>query len=140
MIQSLIFGILFLKKLFQAYNFLYLSSRSSGYYQSFLFNLDFQAESRKANKRKRSFILQYCFAPKTLLILRTSTHLELKITCYCFSHFVNFTLSLSLRYSLNFTKKRREKRRFFAYMAASPYRVISEEVENHISRHKVVEL
>ena len=62
------------------------SSRSSGHYQSFFLISDFLAERRKANKnkRKRSLILQYIFARKTSLILRTSNHLTLKIICSCF--------------------------------------------------------
>ena len=48
MIQNLISGILFLKILFRAYNFLYLSTRSSGHHQSFLI-LEFLAEILKAN-------------------------------------------------------------------------------------------
>ena len=47
----------------------------------FIFN--FLEESLKVSKnlRKRSFILQYSFARKTSLTLRTSTHLILKIIC-----------------------------------------------------------
>ena len=53
------------------------------------------------------------------------------------SHFANFTLSLPLCKSLNFTKKLYNERKedFFAYMAASAYCVISQEVENQIVRH-----
>ena len=49
----------------------------------FLFISHFLAESLKTNKnqRKRSLILQYSFAQKTLLILGTSTHVTLKIIC-----------------------------------------------------------
>ena len=52
------------------------------------------------------------------------------------SLFVSFALSLPLCYSLNFTKKLYDwdKRRLFAYMAASAYHVISKEVENRIFR------
>ena len=49
MIQNLIFGILFLKKLFHTI-FLYLSRRFSGHHQSFFLISDFLAESLKANK------------------------------------------------------------------------------------------
>ena len=43
------------------------------------------------------------------------------------SQFVNFTLSLPMYYSLNFTKKleNEKKEDFFVYMAASAYRVTS---------------
>ena len=49
----------------------------------FSFILDFLAESLEAikNQQKRSLILQYSFAQKTSLILRTSTLLPLKIIC-----------------------------------------------------------
>ena len=44
---------------------------------------DFLAESLRANKNylKRSHIIQYSFAQKTSLILRTSIHLTSKILC-----------------------------------------------------------
>ena len=44
---------------------------------------DFLAESLKAHKnwQKRSLTLQYNFTQKTSLILRTSTHLTLKVIC-----------------------------------------------------------
>ena len=48
MIQNLISGILFLKILLRAYNFLYLSTRYRGHRQSFLIS-DFQAEFLKAS-------------------------------------------------------------------------------------------
>ena len=53
------------------------------------------------------------------------------------SQFVNFTLSLPMCYSLNFTKKleNEKKEDFFAYKAASAYRVTSKDVENQIFRH-----
>ena len=54
------------------------------------------------------------------------------------SHFVNFTQTLPLWYSLNFTKKEWEKRIFFSYLAASAYHVISKEVRNHILRRNLI--
>ena len=83
MIQNLIFGILFLKILFRAYNFFIFVQTFQWTSSEFLLISDFLTESLKANKnlRKRSFILQYSFAQKTSLILRTSTHLTLKIIC-----------------------------------------------------------
>ena len=47
-------------------------------------------------------------------------------------NFVNFTLPPPLRHSLNLETIEREERKFFAYMAASAFQVISTEVENHI--------
>ena len=49
-------------------------------------------------------------------------------------HFVTFTVTLPLCYSLNFTKKLQNERKedFFPYMAASAYHVIKKEVENQI--------
>ena len=50
-----------------------------------------------------------------------------------FSHFVNFTLTLPLCYSLHFTENyRMRERKVFLYMAASTYHVISKEVKTHI--------
>ena len=57
------------------------------------------------------------------------------------SHFVNFFLSVPLRYSLNFTKKLKNERKedFFAYnVSASMYRVMSKEAENHIFRSNCI--
>ena len=51
------------------------------------------------------------------------------------SHFVNFTLSLPLGYSLKTRNYRMRGKKIFAYMAASAYHVISREVENPIFRH-----
>ena len=50
---------------------------------SFFLISDFLAGNLNANRnqRKRSLILQYSFAQKTLLILRTSTHLAMEIVC-----------------------------------------------------------
>ena len=69
----------------------------------FSFILDFLAESLEAikNQQKRSLILQYSFAQKTSLILRTSTHLTLKIICSCntaknLSDFTNFPADMFL--------------------------------------------
>ena len=52
--------------------------------------------------------------------------------------FVNFTLSLPMCYSLNFTKKLENEKfdnEIFAYIVASAYRVTSKEVKNQIFRH-----
>ena len=54
------------------------------------------------------------------------------------SPFVNFTQTLPLWYSLNFTKKEWEKRIFFSHLAASAYHVISKEVRNHILRRNLI--
>ena len=54
------------------------------------------------------------------------------------SQFVNFTLSLPMCYSLNFTKKLENEKfdkEIFAYIVASAYRVTSKEVKNQIFRH-----
>ena len=98
MIQNLIFGTIYLKILLRACN-------------TFIFFHTFQwtsfpdrlAESLKANKnqQKRSLISQYSFAQKTSLILRTSTHLTLKIICSRntvknFSDFTNFPANMFL--------------------------------------------
>ena len=94
MIQNLIFVILFLKIFFRAYN---LSPHVPVDIIRVFFIPEFVAENLKANKnqRKRSLILQYSFAQKTSLILRTSTHLTLKIICSRntvknLSDFINF--------------------------------------------------
>ena len=81
MIQNVIFRILFLKILFQAYNFFIFAQMFQRTSSEFLYISDLLAESFKSNKnqRKRSFIVQCSFARKTSLILRTSTHLTLKI-------------------------------------------------------------
>ena len=66
--------------------FLYSPRCTSGHLQrSFFLISDFLSESLKANKNlgKRSLILEYSFARKTSLILRTSTHLTLKTICSC---------------------------------------------------------
>ena len=85
MIQNLIFGILFLKILFWAYNFLYSSGRSSGHHP-------FLA------KMITHFTIQICW--KNLTHLRTSTHLTLKIMCSRntnkLSDFTNFTAKMFL--------------------------------------------
>ena len=76
---------------------LYLSRRASEYPQSFFLMPSFLAKSLKAKKnwQKISHILQYSFAQKTSLILRTSTHLTLKMissrnTTKNHSDFTNF--------------------------------------------------
>ena len=100
MIQNLIFVILFLKIFFRAYN---LSPHVPVDIIRVFFIPEFVAENLKANKnqRKRSLILQYSFAQKTSLILRTSTHLTLKIICSCntaknLSDFTNFPADMFL--------------------------------------------
>ena len=83
MIQNLIFGILFLKILFRANSvFIFVQTFQWASPEVSLIS-KFLAESLKANKnyQKRSCILQYSFAQKTSLILRTSTHLTLKTIC-----------------------------------------------------------
>ena len=62
--------------------FLHLSTRSSGHHQNFCYSRFFSRKSQSQQRLvKRSFILQYSFAQKTLLILRTWTHFTLKIIC-----------------------------------------------------------
>ena len=103
MIQNLLFGILFLKISFRAYNFL-VFYRKFQWTLSEIFSIsDCLTESLKADKnwRKRSLILQYSFAQKTLLILRTSTHLTLENICSKYtaknlSHFTNFPANIFL--------------------------------------------
>ena len=65
MIQNLVFGSLFLKILFLAYNFFVFVQMFQWKSEFFLIS-DFLAESLKANKiqRKRSLILLYSFAKK----------------------------------------------------------------------------
>ena len=75
----------FWKYYFGHTTFWYSSRCTSGHLQSFVLISDVLPtfSSLKANKnwRKRSLILQCSFARTTSLILRTSTHLTLKITC-----------------------------------------------------------
>ena len=53
-----------------------------------------------------------------------------------FLHFVNFTLTLPLCYSLNFTKiLQNEKKISFLCTTVSAYHAISEKVKNYILRH-----
>ena len=86
MIQNLIFGVLFLKNLFRAYNvFICLSRGSSGHRQSFFY---FRFSSRK-------------FQIQQKLVLWTSTHLALKLICFCntvkrLSDFINFPATMFL--------------------------------------------
>ena len=66
---------------------------SSKFFYSKFFSRKSQREQRLA--KKKSLILQYSFAQKISLILRTSTHLTLKIICSRnaakkFSDFTNF--------------------------------------------------
>ena len=83
MIQNFIFGILFLKILFRSYNVFIFVQKFQWTSSEFFLISDFLAESLKDNKnqQKTSHILQYSFAQKTSLILRTSIHLTLKIIC-----------------------------------------------------------
>ena len=72
------FKISYLKSFFWKYffghtTFLYSSTRFSGHLQSFIYS---EIVKTSKNYRKRSLILQYSFAQKTSLILRTSTHIE----------------------------------------------------------------
>ena len=75
MTQNGIFGILFLKILFWAYNFFIFAQTFQRTSSEFLFN--FRFSSRKSQSQQK----QHSFARKTLLILRISTHLTLKIIC-----------------------------------------------------------
>ena len=75
MIQNVIFEILFLKILFWAYNFFIFVEMFPRTSSEFLFN--FRFSSRKSQSQQK----QHSFARKTLLILRISTHLTLKIIC-----------------------------------------------------------
>ena len=103
MIQNLIFGILFLKILFRAYNvFIFVHMLQWTSSDVFLIS-DFLVESFKDNKnqQKRSNFLQHSFALEPSLILRTSTHLMLKIICSRntaknLSDFTNFRANLFL--------------------------------------------
>ena len=80
MIQKSHFGILFLKIIFRAYKFFIFVQTFHWTSSHFIFN--FRFSSRKSqSQQNRSLILQYSFAQKTSLILRTSTHLTLKIIC-----------------------------------------------------------
>ena len=100
MIQNFISVILFLKILSQAYNF--IPHVPMDIIRVFIIP-EFVAENLKANKsqRKRSLILQYCFARKTSLILRISTLLKLEIICFQntakkLSQFTNFPANMFL--------------------------------------------
>ena len=80
---------------------LYSSTCFSGHYHFFLIS-NFLTESLKVNKKyQKSLILQYSFAQKTSLILRTSTQLTLKIMYSCntakdFSHFAIYPANIFL--------------------------------------------
>ena len=91
MIQNLIFGILFLKILFQAYNFFYILPHVPVDIIRVFFNFRFSSRKsqsqQKLAKKITHFIMQFS---KTSLILRTSTHLALKIIC---SHNIDINLS-----------------------------------------------
>ena len=83
MIQNVIFGILFLKILFRAYNFYIFAQMFQQTSSEFLYHFRFSGRKPQIHQklRKRSLIVQHSFARKTSLILRTSTHLTLKIIC-----------------------------------------------------------
>ena len=83
MTQNVIFGILFLKILFWAYNFFIFAQTFQRTSSEFLFNFRFSSRKSQSQQKlaKRPLILQYSFAQKTLLILRTSTDLTLQIIC-----------------------------------------------------------
>ena len=68
--------------LFLLHNFFIFTTRSSGHHQNFCYSRFFSRKSQSQQRLvKRSFILQYSFAQKTSLILRTWTHFTLKIIC-----------------------------------------------------------
>ena len=103
MIQNLIFGIPFLKILFRAYNFIIFVHTFQWTSSEFFFNFRFSSRKSQSQQKleKRSLILQYSFAQKTSLILRTSTHLTLKIICSRntvknLSDFTNFPANMFL--------------------------------------------
>ena len=83
MIQNLIFGILFLKILFWAYNlFIFVRTfqwTSSEFFLNFIFSTRKSQNRQKLAKRITHFTIQIC--SKNLTHLRTSTHLTLKIMC-----------------------------------------------------------
>ena len=83
--------------------FLYLSRCSSGHHQSFFLISDVLSQNQQKQKlaKQVTIFLQYSFAQKTSLILRTSTHLTLKIICSCntaknLSDFTNFPADMFL--------------------------------------------
>ena len=67
----------------RAYNLLIFVNMFQWTLSDFFLTSDFLAESLKVNKnqRKRSLILQCGFVQKSSLVLRTSTHLALKLIC-----------------------------------------------------------
>ena len=83
MIQNLISGIPFLKILFWAYNFIIFVHTFHWTSSEFFSNFRFSSRKSQSQQKleERSLILQYSFAQKTSLILRTSTHLTSKIIC-----------------------------------------------------------
>ena len=89
-----------LKILFLAYNF-YINPHFPADIIK-VFCLDFRFSKRKSqNQKNRSLILQYRFAQNTSLILRSSTHLKLKIICSQntaknISDFTNFSRNMFL--------------------------------------------
>ena len=83
MIQNLLFGFfIFFENIISGIQLFYIRSNVHVVIR-FFFISDFLAESLNANKtsKKKSLVLQYSFALKTSLILRTSIHLTLKIIC-----------------------------------------------------------
>ena len=94
MIQNVIFGIIFLKILFWAYNF-YTFVHTCQWTSS-----EFFSKPTKTNK-KNPLVLQYSFSQNTSFILWTSTHLTLKIVCSdntakILSEFTNFSANIFL--------------------------------------------
>ena len=79
MIQNLIFNAFFFENIFSGIQSFYIRPQVPvDIISVFFLTSDILAESLKVSKnyRKRSLILQYSFAQKTSLILRTSTHIE----------------------------------------------------------------
>ena len=102
MIRNLIFVILFLKIFFRPYSF-FIFVHTFQWTSSELFYSRFSSRESQRQQRqwKRSLILQYSFAQKTSLILRTSAHLTLKIigsrnTAKNLSHFTNSPANMFL--------------------------------------------
>ena len=95
--SNLIFGILFLKILFWAYNSFIFVHTFQWTLSEFFFNFRFSSRKSQSQRKLAEKIihLQCSFAQKPSLTLRTSTHLTLKIVCSRnkaknSSHFTNF--------------------------------------------------
>ena len=71
---------LFLKILFRAYKVFIFVQTFHWILSDFIFNFRF-SRRKSQSQQNRSLILQYSYAQETSLILRTSTHLTLKIIC-----------------------------------------------------------